>query len=351
MKKTLALVMVLFLVVSCTAKQEDEQTKEGEAKEELKQSQKEISDYYPFLQDTKLIYAGRGNEFAGREIYFDFVQDRQGQLREDSGGTTLAQTLEIQDGEVRRLRSQEGFNYWHRLEIKDKKNYEILLKEPLKVGTSWELSDGRQRYISAKDVEVKTPSGNYKTLEVTTEGDDYQHLDYYAEGIGLVLSKYQSGEVVIKTLLAEIKQDSVVRHRVKFFYPDFKAEEEKYIPRQVEFKTNQSAAEVFTKELQKEPPQGLTPVISQNTKINSIDLKRTDNLVKVDFSREMLTDMNAGHLLESLIIQSLVNTFGEYYRVDKVYLSLEGEPYQSGHMMIKEGDYFKVEGQNNKYQR
>ncbi|MFO7820219.1 MAG: hypothetical protein R6V17_08305, partial [Halanaerobacter sp.] len=274
MKKLIALLMILFLFVSCTVHKDDEQAKEEQGKEEVKQSQKEISDYYPFLEETELIYAGRGNEFAGREVYFDFVQGKQAQLREDSGGTTLAQALEIKDGELRRLSSQEGFNYWHRLEIRDKESYEVLLKEPLKVGTSWELSDGRQRYISDKDVEVTTPSGDYKALEVTTEGEEYQQLEYYAEGIGLVFSKYQSGEVVIKTLLEEIKEDSPVRHRVKFFYPDFKAEEEKYIPRRVEFKTNQSAAEVFTKELQKEPPQGLTPVISQETKVNSIEVQR-----------------------------------------------------------------------------
>jgi hypothetical protein len=330
LKKIVIILILLLLVVSCTAR------------EESRTVEQQISDYYPFLENTRLVYEGRGNEFAARRVYFDFVKDNQAQLRVDNGGTTLAQSLKIKDGELRKVNSQEGFYYWHKLTATDD-NYEVLLKEPLSEGTTWTLNDGRKRYISDTNVQVTTPSGDYKALEVTTEGEEYQQINYYAKDIGLVLSQFKRNETVIETLLKEIKEDSKLVQRIKFFYPDFSAEESKYISQQVEFRTNDTPEEIFTAELQKEPAEGLTPIISENTKINNIELNQAENIVKVDFSKELVTDMNAGHLLESLIIQSIVNTFGHYYNVDKVYLSLAGQPYQSGHMMIERGEHFERE--------
>ena len=332
MKKIIVILLVAVSLVSCTSQKQKPET-----------VQAEISDYYPFLEDTRLVYEGRGNEFAGRKIYFDFVKDKQAQLRVDTGGTTLAQVVEIKNGELRRLASQEGFYYWQELKVEDDSDYEVLLKEPLTKGTTWTLQDGRKRYISGENVEVTTPQGDYEALEVTTEGKEYKQIDYYAKDIGLVLSQHKSGDVVIETLLKDIERDQAVKQQIKFFYPDFAAEEVKYTTREVEFKTNDSPEKIFTAELRKEAPEGLTAVMSENTTINNIELNREDKIVKVDFSKELLTDMNAGHLLESLIVQSLVDTLGRYYQVDKVYFSLDGKAYESGHMMLEEGDYFEVE--------
>jgi hypothetical protein len=52
--------------------------------------------------------------------------------------------------------------------------------------------------------------------------------------------------------------------------------------------------------------------------------------------------MNAGAGYESMILQSIVNTLGGYYGVDQVYLTVEGEPYSSGHIAMKKGEFFKV---------
>ena len=44
--------------------------------------------------------------------------------------------------------------------------------------------------------------------------------------------------------------------------------------------------------------------------------------------------MNAGAGGENLILQSIVNTFGNYYG-EKVYLTVDNKPYESGHIVLE----------------
>jgi hypothetical protein len=52
--------------------------------------------------------------------------------------------------------------------------------------------------------------------------------------------------------------------------------------------------------------------------------------------------MNAGAGYELLILQSITNTLGNYYGAQKVYITMEGKPYESGHILMKKGETFKV---------
>ncbi|HKM40883.1 MAG TPA: GerMN domain-containing protein, partial [Patescibacteria group bacterium] len=73
------------------------------------------------------------------------------------------------------------------------------------------------------------------------------------------------------------------------------------------------------------------------------NLDRNTWTLEVDFSKELLTEMNAGSSLEGEILKSLVNTLGEFYDVDKVYITVEGQPYESGHFAISSEEFFKVD--------
>ena len=42
-----------------------------------------------------------------------------------------------------------------------------------------------------------------------------------------------------------------------------------------------------------------------------------------------------------MILRSAVNTFGHYYGVEKVYLTIENEPYSSGHITMNKGEFFQ----------
>lgn len=338
MKKLLLLIVALLVLTSCKRTPVPEPNDIDKPKDAFG-----IEDYYPFLENTLLSYAGEGNEYAERKIFFDFIRGNRAQTRTITGGTTLANVLEVKDGELRLIHSREEFYYFEDLTAVEEEYKDILLKEPLVAGTKWNLRDGRQRSITGTEVEIETPSGKYKALEVTTEVDENtKMMDYYVLNIGHVLSIFKSEDFEVKTMLEEIKENTTYPFAIRFFYPDFENERLVYVDKQVALHTNDDIKNTLESDFKNIPAKDLTPLISENTKINSLILDYSNQLVKVDFSKELISEMNAGSLLEGLIIQGIVNTLGHYYQVEKVFISVDGEPYSSGHFMIQEDEYFTV---------
>lgn len=67
-------------------------------------------------------------------------------------------------------------------------------------------------------------------------------------------------------------------------------------------------------------PNGFTAIIPKNTKINNIDLK--DNLIKVDFSKELL---NIKEEKEEKMIEAIVYSLTSLSEVKKVMIFVDGE--------------------------
>lgn len=66
-------------------------------------------------------------------------------------------------------------------------------------------------------------------------------------------------------------------------------------------------------------------------------------MVYLDFSKELVSEMNAGSAYETMILQCITNTIGIYYGVHKVYITIEGKSYESGHIAKKKGEFFTVD--------
>jgi len=64
--------------------------------------------------------------------------------------------------------------------------------------------------------------------------------------------------------------------------------------------------------------------------------------VYIDLNQAFLTEMNAGSGYEAMILQSIANTFGQYYNAQKVYLTIDNKLYESGHISMKKGEFIKV---------
>lgn len=52
--------------------------------------------------------------------------------------------------------------------------------------------------------------------------------------------------------------------------------------------------------------------------------------------------MNYGAGSEWLALKSLANTIGNYYEVSEVVVTINGEPYSSGHILFESGEGIKV---------
>lgn len=343
MKKLLlisSLIFSLVLLSSCTDKNIVKPSQQNTVSNETKASLT-IKDYFSFKENTKYVYEGKGNEYASYNIFVDYLTENRVQLRSNNGGTEIVKVLENKDGKLTMLLSRAECYYRENLTQSASSSTEILLKEPLIKGTTWILADNRKRYISNLDVEVTTSLGKYKALEVTTEGKEDKTLDYYAPNVGLVKTVFISKGNEISSSLSKIEKNALLTQTVKFYYPNVNDDKLYFVSKQLSFKTNDVTRTIFEKAFKDLPKGNLGKVLSPNAKIKSLYLNK-DNIVYVDFTKEFVSEMNAGSGYESMILQSITNTLGTYYGVDKVYITVEGNPYVSGHIMMRKGEFFKV---------
>ncbi|MBU3112474.1 GerMN domain-containing protein [Clostridium lacusfryxellense] len=304
-----------------------------------------IKDYFDYKENTKYVYEGKGNEYAAKDVSVDYLTGNRVQLRSSNGGTVMGQVLENKNGQIIMMLSKEEFYYRENLTQKPSSKEEILLKEPLVKGTAWTLADNRKRYISNVDIEVTTPLGKYKTLEVTTQSKDSKTLDYYAQNVGLVKSLYIAEGMEVSTTLSRIEKNVKFTQDVNFYYPNVDEDKLYFVNKKLSFNTNDITKIVIEKAFKELPKGNFGKVLSPNTKIKSLYLNK-DNIVYVDFTKELTSEMNAGSGYESMILQSITNTLGTYYGVNKVYITIEGSPYSSGHILMKKGEYFTVNTKN-----
>lgn len=345
MKKQLIIVILLVIgisLVGCTiiegASNSDKETiTNAKGESELK-----ISDYFPFLENTFLQYQGEGNEFASQDVYFEFIDGNKAQVKVINPGTNLVKVLELEDGILSEVFVEGEFYHIENMLNSKTERQEIVLKEPLVVGNSWTTAEGYTMEITNVNSMISTPTGSYVTIEVTTAFEEGRYQkEYYAKGIGLVTRVYIDGETEIFSTLTSIKNTSF-NHDMLLFYPHKDKEKTVFVRDSLEFNTNDKIEKLIEYKLKNPLADDLGVTLPTGVLINSLHLDRAQWIVNADFSKELLTELNAGSSYENEILISIVSTLGKFYDTDKVYISVEGRPYESGHFAIREGEVFKV---------
>ena len=299
-----------------------------------------VKDYFPVKPNTRYVYEGSGNEYAFYDVVLDYFEGSKMQQRVDNGGTVMAKVIEVRDGVAKLVYTRPEVYYRENFLTQKKNTNEILLKEPLRAGTKWKLPDGRERRINSTSVSVSTPSGDYKALEVVTKSKDSTTTDYYVKNVGLVKMVFKTGDTEVSSTLEKIEKDKPFVQTIRFYYPDADGNSGKSVEKQVSFRTN-DITRIKLAQAYRDALAGKSKVLSKNTKIASLYLNR-DGMVYIDLNRAFVTEMNAGSGYESLILQSVANTFGIYYGVERVYLTIDNKLYESGHIALKKGQYLKV---------
>lgn len=349
MKKLLSLLLILTLIFSltgCKSKVEKDQNNMLIQQEIGTGEILTISDYFPFKENIVMEYEGRGNEYAEQITFIEFVENNRAQMKIMNPGTVIVKVLEYSNGALSEMFFEGEFYHIENMLNANSNTNNTILKEPLEVGNTWSNKEGYPMEITSLNEEIKTPAGNYTTLEVTTKYEEGKTLkEYYAKDIGLVAKVYNDGDFKVETLLKDIEKEKQELD-IMSFYAMKKEIGSAYVIQEREFGTNDNIIEILEDILKNPPQEELIPCIPQETKINGVDLDRETWTLKVDFSKELMSNMNTGSALELEMLQSLVNTLGRFYDVDKVYISIEGVAYESGHFGIKSGEYFTVDIEN-----
>lgn len=303
-----------------------------------------IADYFPMTADVNMKYKGTGNEYAQYETYVDFIKANVMQIRENNGGTEMVKVYAVKNGALVNTFSR-GETYFRYDYTAMSEKEDILLKEPLVTGTAWKTPKGYDRSITAIDSQVETPAGKFTAIEVTTKGKDSETKDYYAKGTGLVKTVFKTNETnsTITSELEKLEKGVPFKQKVKFYFPQFDKDRIVYVEREISLKTNQDMKWQFQKELKTIPDKGgLGKTLTKNTQIRSISLDDKKDTVTVDLSGDFIKEMNAGTTLEGMLVDSISSTFGSYYLKSKCIILIDGKPYESGHILMKEGEAFDV---------
>lgn len=302
-----------------------------------------IGDYYPFAQNVKMVYEGQGNEFAGYTTYVDYIATDKIQIRTNNGGTEYVTVLQNSDGTLTEINRFPEMYYKVDYTGSNSSTSDILLKEPLTVGTKWTSSDGSEREITGTEVAIETPYGDFEALEVTTtkNGQTIEKM-YYALDIGLVKAVYTAEDEEVSSSLKDMVIGGAYEFNIRsynFAVTDTDIETT-FEDKEIALKTGENINGFFKTEFLE---GGL---MSANTVLNDLWLDPGSDVANIDFSKQFVTEMNAGTTKESGVLRSVTNTIGYYFQVQKVIITLDGEPYSSGHILMKEGESFDTTYQN-----
>jgi len=216
---------------------------------------------------------------------------------------------------------------------------DVLLMEPVAVGTSWEVEGGR-RTITAVDCIIDLSIGSYRAVEVTTEyGTGRTTLQYYAPAIGLVAEyTLENGSYAEKYEATLLASDQGFSQLIRFYYPQPLTDTVRYEARTVNVKPNASMGSRFVNQFRRVPAgKGLLALDDLSIKSIRLDGK---GYVHVDFSPSLTKIVSSvGRATESLILIALANTFCDYYQTDRLYITVAGEQYESPYRFFMEGDY------------
>lgn len=70
--------------------------------------------------------------------------------------------------------------------------------------------------------------------------------------------------------------------------------------------------------------------------------KKDNDILTVNFGDKFVNNLGYGAGIEGQILQSIVNSLGYNFNVSKVYITVDGKPYASGHIISNENEPFSV---------
>ncbi|GAV22406.1 GerMN domain-containing protein [Carboxydothermus pertinax] len=343
MKKVLIMGMVMISLLlgvnACTKK--ETATPQIIKPEEKPTIEAKISDYFPVKPNWYWEYEGIGNEFAGGRVDTEFIKDRRVQLLQQNGGTDTAKIFEVSEDGVKLVFTEEE-SYWriNYLGISPKKKMEeYYLKAPLKVGTTWTVGDTTWTIENLKE-KVQVPAGEFTCIKVVGKSKDSTIERYFAKGVGLVKQRFIFGNAVVEDNLKKYgdgeKDGNLPAKTLIINYPSPNLDKLLSEERTEKFKTGEELAEKITAILKEDKYKVLGP----NVKL--LSYVRTNQNLRLNFSKELISELNAGSSFEALKIDSIVNTFGRNFGVKGVIINVEGKGYESGHFAFGKDEVLKV---------
>lgn len=250
-----------------------------------------------------------------------------------------AKVFEVSNEGVKLINSIEESYYRINYLAEEPTREEYYLKSPIEEGNSWQ--DGSIVWtIESLNEKVKVPAGEFTCVKVVGRAGEFVLERYFAKGVGLVKQKFVSDNMTVEDNLSKFgnaEEDNCLPAKELAVYYPSKNVDKLLEDRVVEkFKTGETLVEKITELLKDKKYR----VLSKNTRL--LEMKKEEGILRLNFSKELITEMNAGSGYEALLIDSIVNTYGHNFGAEGVILNVEGKGYESGHFLFGKDEVLKV---------
>lgn len=288
-------------------------------------------DYLPPKANSIYIYKGVDNDTFTFKRYIEYINDDKIQIKFDNGVNSFINVYEYSPDGIK-LCYYTGTSLYHQdLTTHTGCINNYLIKEPIAKNNIWILSDGSKRCITNINIKVQTQFKLYDSaIEVVTtaKNDSQFSINYYVLGIGLVKSVYYINKKGFFSFeLEDILEDTPYSKKVKIHYPDKNLNTIWSVDKSIVFNTNDNPSIVFSKEFES-PPKGLLSLINRNTVINQMNYNLNNNSVSIDFSKDILINLNSSSEYNTLFYYSIYNTLKDFYNTDDILINIEGIPFK-----------------------
>ena len=287
-------------------------------------------EYFPPNSNSMYIYRGFNNNLINFKSSIDYFTNNKIQVRFDNGISNTVNIYEYTDKGVK-LSFQIRNTYHHQNFLDESNNIDdYLIKEPIVKNNMWLLSDGSKRCITNIDAKVKTQFNLFSSaIEIVTISKDNSQfsVDYYVLGIGLVKSICYIEKIgLFYCELEDILENSPCSQNVKIYYPDKNLNTIWYSNKTLSYNTNEDITLDFSK-LFETPPTGLLPIINRNTKINKIYYNYRNDFAYIDFHEGIISILKENTLETKNFFDCIYNTLKNYYKTEKIYITINNNPY------------------------
>ncbi len=309
-----------------------------------------IENYVNIVGNTLYEYTQLDGSFYNHNMFITYYDDEKIQYVVNSPGITqdwYDQVYELADGEYRLIYSEYDIQHNKNiLDIEAETEPIILLKEPIAEGNRWKVGIGSaEASITNDDIDVKTPMGMFKAVEVITDYKNGSYRkDYYSRTSGLVKTIYvnNDGSQSEVLLTNKIPLKGGIERAMYVYYLEKGTFVAKPTLKQFDVPTNRAMKLEFEELLRTSPDETLLPLISPYTKINFIEVSDDRKYVQVDFSKDFLAYTSKNKNTEIKHLNAIADTFARYYQVHNCKITIDGQPYSSSNITLGKDDTIKA---------
>jgi len=306
-----------------------------------------LEEYFPITENTLYKYVGIGSDTLNQEMFNIYTSGKGAQAFVSTGEQRVTDVYRFEDGMLKVIFSSFNYFYDNLLDTVDIKRMTVL-QEPLELGQTWVYdSEGAISEVTNLSAKTSVPLGEFETLEITTTHHDLIRRDYYAPGVGLVQTIYDLGNSIISSDLSEIVRNTSKKVEADFCMVNTTLDKLEYEKRPLLLSTNMDFTGTLNSALKEPLPMDYQPLLPGESVIRSLAVNWYEVLLTVDLSEDYVRNLGVGAGTESDILQALANTLGNIYipgddLIRNVELLINGNRYESGHILRHEGEYWEV---------